>query len=1657
MRNRFRTSTALTLALALVLQPIWPVASVFALTSGPAQPDFAHFETVGTGGMVNPLTGQFSYNLPVLNVPGPNGSGYSLSLSYQSGASPEDEASWVGYGWTLSPGAITRNKRGFPDDYDGDKVRYWNRTGSNWTLTAGMSAYLEAFGWQDSSIIPHTFGLSTQISYNNHKGFGYYAGASAVVRGIGSLSLGISDAGVNFSPRINPAELLSAHELANANDVDKSTLVSTEPAGASATIDMAWSTLQGFVGRSFANDVRATNIHPFVGIVVKMSGSILSPFAAPPAGEGLGISGTFAHQVPADGGLAVRDAFGYMYSANAGSDGMMDYYVERDDPYTRRDQFLNIPFSNADYFAVSGQGIGGGFRIYNRKPGQFRPYPVHSSTTTTTVEFQPHAGPLNLGLGFDPAVAYSWMDVRPWISTDGRYAFAGAADGDEPWFFRMNNDRGGGLLYADDDAPVRGTAEPDLFIPGLRGYDVGISEAGMHALNNGRRSGRALHVGYSTNAELINSTVVDEGIYPNFQAHDNEDRSRARYQSALKRIAEFGLTTAEGMKYVYGLPVLARAEKNLQYGLTRDNLLTLRDRYLAYSHQTAPYAEKVVGEERDAAYAASYLLTAIFTPDYIDRGMDGPTSDDFGGYTRFTYTKTAGDDVDYATLNFNPDTVSSGPGTSQVARPRYSRPTDPNDWAKPGGNDANGWYRWRSPYTGLLYHPNSLSDEKDDMGSMAMGEREMHYLRTIETRSHVAVFVTNAGLYTFGRYFPGSGAHRRDGYQASHSEFAVAGDSTEVGTHLADGSQAPNHLRRLERIELWSRNSGGGLSRLIQTVHFEFDSSICLNMPNSYKGPGHAKSAGKLTLKRVYFEYNGVVNARISPYVFGYQYRTGAAGDYNGLPDEVRTKYAAALQFGERFSAAEQNPEYAPQQVDRWGHYEYDGAARRRRMNPWIDQTPDTAAFDPAAWQLKWIRLPSGGEIHIQYEQSDYAFVQDHPAMAMVSLLGADLDQRKYYLDVNESLGLPDNSTPQKGIVEAMRRLFVDGREKIFFRTLHALKGTPDVENVENHRHEMMQGYARVVDAGIETSGPFSGKAFVQLSLGEETQPGDLALNFVNAERGGMIGSEPLRAAGDAESRVRSVVGRIGETFSVAATGGVDWDDSYMRVPLGTPSSIVRNKLGGGIRVLRLLTYDPGIEDGAGHLFGTQYEYRTVEGYSSGVASNEPAEGREESALVRLLDRRAEQNFFEKIIAGNDREQFEGPIGETLLPGPVVLYSRVVERNIHDGISGPGFTVHEYFTTKDYPSECLYGAEDITPERATDILRQDESIDITAPFFSYSKSNVWAVQGFRFRLNDMAGQIKRVATYGGNYSAPQTDWHLSAMEEYSYFAPGEQVPMLYDYTTQPTYRMEDPGKEMEITMEGRSVEDNTIDLALPVDGSIGIVPAVPVPIVIPFTTITGAFGCTEASMRTHVTAKVIRYPAIVKSVTALKDNITSTVENIGFNPLDGQPCVVRTGDGYTGLLTQMGSGGPTSPHNRTHKAFSYPAALEYPEMGQKAANERATIATVPGSVEIDKRYDAGKHYLSFKYPGGLCTAAPGLVPGDLVDVFKTDGPIYDPGGSIGVFNVESVQGNRVILQPRAGGPAPVSWMSGVSVFILRSGRTNQLAVPRAGITVYSQD
>ncbi|MCR5886652.1 hypothetical protein LRS06_02450 [Hymenobacter sp. J193] len=145
------------------------VPSVSLAVMGPGQPEFISYEPAGASDMVNMTTGDMTYQIPLLDIPGSEQQ-FSLPLTYKAGIRLEQEASWVGLGWTLNPGAIARNLNNYPDDASNYAYRttYSKKLDRGWK--GGLPGVID-LGW--SSVTGHSgtvdlIGLAS-VSWENSK------------------------------------------------------------------------------------------------------------------------------------------------------------------------------------------------------------------------------------------------------------------------------------------------------------------------------------------------------------------------------------------------------------------------------------------------------------------------------------------------------------------------------------------------------------------------------------------------------------------------------------------------------------------------------------------------------------------------------------------------------------------------------------------------------------------------------------------------------------------------------------------------------------------------------------------------------------------------------------------------------------------------------------------------------------------------------------------------------------------------------------------------------------------------------------------------------------------------------------------------------------------------------------------------------------------------------------------------------------------------------------------------------------------------------------------------------------------------------------------------------------------------------------------------
>ena len=155
--RRLARVTACYLLLQTVSSLVFPSVSLAMM--GPSQPEFTSYEAPGATDLVNLVTGDLTYSMPVLDIPGPERS-FSLPLTYKAGIQLEQEASWVGLGWSLNAGAIARSVNGYADDANNEPTqttfnkkidRGWNSSflgivNLGWNSITGKSGSVDLIG-----------------------------------------------------------------------------------------------------------------------------------------------------------------------------------------------------------------------------------------------------------------------------------------------------------------------------------------------------------------------------------------------------------------------------------------------------------------------------------------------------------------------------------------------------------------------------------------------------------------------------------------------------------------------------------------------------------------------------------------------------------------------------------------------------------------------------------------------------------------------------------------------------------------------------------------------------------------------------------------------------------------------------------------------------------------------------------------------------------------------------------------------------------------------------------------------------------------------------------------------------------------------------------------------------------------------------------------------------------------------------------------------------------------------------------------------------------------------------------------------------------------------------------------------------------------------
>lgn len=1470
---------------------------------GPSQPEMSAFKPVGADNMVDPFTGDFSYNIPLLDV-----GGYPVNIFYSSGITMDQEASWCGLGWNINPGTIMRNMRGLPDDFNGsDIIKKTQYTKPDQTWGVNVGGRTEFFGGTVG------LGIDGGIFYNNMRGLGLEAGITPSIS-IGGKAGDDKTAPLSFSWSINANSQSGGSSTFNI--ALKSNYERAMIGGFSAGIGfhsrqglsdlhlnaetnlMKVQTQSQYVNMAadnLLNPTLSTGISfAYPSFTPSMRGRISSMNYDLDLGFGAATWGAFSHLRL--GGYYTRrwikdedvefeqPAYGMLY-LKAGQDdknALMDFNRLNDGVYTPGTPAISIPVYTYDVYSISGEGTGGTFRAYRGDLGYVQDSYLENSGTSGHLGFEAGGGSyghgaINANVVLTPSSSGGWDKGNLAKST---MQFRQSYKDTQAVYFKNPGEKAiPNIAYQEaigGEDLVRlkmintGVGSPTL-LPSLVRYtdmlqknaDLPISSMASVKVRDKRTqvisfltAWEADRVGLNRKISYVRLNEADSGQVV-FGCSNTNRQILTRYEgtkNAIRKehhLSEIDVLMPDGRKYVYDIPVYNTKQVEVTFNKKGSgNGTAPNDPITSYTpgQENEPGInnqgkEGFVEKQVMPPYAHSYLLTALLSPNYVDVKGDGITEDDMGDAIKFNYSKSDQDLKWRTPVGTNTATLSEGLKT----------------------------------------------DKNDDKAHYIYGEREVWYLYSIESKNMVARFYirndrkdSRAVTDEHGTMDPGFGA------------FRLAKISLYTKGELL---KRPNNPRP------------------VKTVHFEYDYSLCQGAPGSISG------YGKLTLRTIYFTYNGNNRAKKNYYRFNY-------------PED-------------------KNPAYSFKANDRWGNYKPDIDTDPSNGNPtglanadypYTSKDPQKANDYIKAWTMNQVILPSGAAINVDFESDDYGYVQDRRAANMVTItgFGNSANPSVYSPNLYESnssvydyiyVTVPRaiTATTASAIKSQIQEWYLGNFTKAKQVYMKLAVQMPGDQNGSGY--ELIPVYAELEDFGLIANDPGKTKIYIKVKKLQSNYSPMLhySLQFLKSNLPSK--AYPAYDVSD-QGGLKAVVKSLGglfTSFKEIANGGmklmvnenkcktVDLAKSFIRL-----SDPYLKKPGGGIRVKKVTIHDnwdkmtrsnPGATDGMlNATYGQEYFYTKKElvngelmTISSGVASWEPALGADENP-----HRQAIEYYNRTPKADYDYRTMETPLAEMLYPSAMVGYSRVETRSIHrDTVkNAAGISVTEFYTTREFPT--LSSFTPLSEHSATDSYKSgalDRLLKIDL------KTAVALSQGFKVDLNDMNGKMKKQSTYSpGNLNDP-----ISYTENfYSMVRTGENRFKLnhsFPVIAGPDGKVMQSviGREIEVMTDFREHKQQTITTNI--NFNVDVINGAFIPIPVP--TVWKPVAKESNIYRSASILKVVNHYSMLDSVVAVDKGSMVSTKNLVYDAETGDPLLTRT----------------NNEQNQPVYNFSYPAHWAYSGMG----------------------------------------------------------------------------------------------------------------------------
>ncbi len=1478
--NRSIRPVSIFFLLVFLFELISPTA-VWALSGGPTQPEFSSFAPVDASNLVDPFTGDMSYNVPLFEI-----GGYPINLVYNSNSNMESEASWVGLNWTLNPGAINRDVRGIPDDFKGEAIVKEVNIRPNWT--AGLSG---SFTGEIAAVEGLNVGVNLTATYNNYKGLAFekglnvsyslgIAGSSGMgfsgglgissgPNGISSdanlglkLSKGCMTGGIGLAGGMNSREGLRDLTLTKSisGNINKNSekVKNAQTKLRSAIDKISGGTIKTEATKSFNSQISSVTIgtssmsfgfsppyQPSNYQFLNTTKSYRATFGGEifPVHPNASVRGFYTLQKLKENTIN-ESAYGALYLEDAPEDAILDYSKEKNVPINKNTTNLPIPYQTSDMFSIMAQGVGGQFRFKRGDNGVF-----HTPERGLIASGLSLGAEVGLGNLFHVGADVTTPTVE---NTSGKWTNMNVASGVSRYIPTQNDAYQPSYLYNTQELTVQNFVESEAEL--LKPMRPTSHHLGQQLALDGPYSNTKLPSAYVQDERIPNKTVMSflnakqadvAGFQKTVNSYEegekifgttNSDKitKRPRIDYPNHHISEITVTKEDGMRYIFGIPTYNGIKKEATFNIDDNS----SDLLAGYSTDVDNSMGNTKGKDyffertTTPAYATSYLLTAVASPDYIDVQNDGISSDDIGNLVQFNYTKV------------------------------YSN------------------YRWRTPYEqGKVNNtPGFNVVDHDNKGSYLYGEKELWLNHSIESKDQIAFFYASKN-------------HRTDAVE-------VAGENGGYSSTVC------RNQFRLDSIEIYSKAdliANPTHSVPIKTVHFRYSYTFVQDAPNNIGALG--VTDGKQTLSRVFFTYGKSKKGKLNPYIFEYFKSEDVGG--NDVFDNT----------------------YHNGMTDRWGNYKKENQ-NGMPLNAFPYTEQDTAyqnAYSRVG-QMKSISLPSGSRIDIDYESDDYAYVNDLPAGEMTEVIA--MGSSPYIEDAGDELNEVNALTAYaRGRLYFKLATPVEDRDELFEKYLKHLKQKQiyfdfavDINNQDIY--DRVKGYFEFTDYGIVDNGddpaevgwiavkqlqedgilvhPVSIAALQTLRMempehaypGSYVQPGEISpLSFI------------ANMASSIANIVDMLVGFNKTRLLQGKCNTIKPEESFIR--LQDPDRI---KLGGGNRVKKVTVSDQ-IDAGYYKLsYGQLYDYRIYDDasrsfYSAGVASYEPFIGGEDNLARRAIS----QNQKVKLAPDNFY-YFELPYGEQLFPSPSVGYSQVKITSFGVGMEkSTGYQIKKFFTSKDYPT--------ISSQTMPDVLPQVSGVK---KLFNVSKKTYFsAVQGYSVIVNDMHGKPKSEEVYNAMKA-------LISKTEYQYDdmvgTTGKIVSNAVDVVdAEGNISNGILGVDMELYQEYN--ESATISSTPGLMGNVDA--AFYGPILIPIPIPLNLFSKTTQTTRIGVVTKFVKKAGVLRRIIVTDDaGAVTTTENLLFDKATGNVLLTSINDAF----------------GRKTYTLSVPAHWNYSSMGMASQN-----------------------------------------------------------------------------------------------------------------------